>query len=457
MKRNIAHILKRAAALVLAGCLAIPLTACQSSPAASADPSGGETQAAETLPAETDIWLKVKEEEYGTDGTLKTRRENEYNEYGQIIRTVAYNADGEEIGRFEYTYDGDHKLVSHDFTWTYTYTKSVQKVEQTVYYDAYGHRASYESTEDTVYSDGSYPDTTKTYEGRYFCYPNGDISCSAARETGENLYDVSTYANPFEMVQTYEGDLLVKEINDTETQSREYEYDENGNLIKITTNIDLKTDEPKSYDTLYTYEERTCQTLPSISLPETEEMDVIAKADTYDPSGEYLYAYYYGYDAYGRQIGASYSKNAVQDEYNEYDDNGQVIRVWANGLVADMTYNDQGQRIREDYRSEPDGEILFHSECIYDEDGNLSQMISHGDQEDYSEAEGRTQNYEYDENGNLLFCRLYDGSGTLLAYDAYTYGEDGKIAQITTYDGDDNISYTTYPKYETISVFAAKD
>ena len=81
-------------------------------------------------------------------------------------------------------------------------------------------------------------------------------------------------------------------------------------------------------------------------------------------------------------------------------------------------------------------------------------MITHADHPDYSEAEGRTQNYEYDENGNLLFCRQFDASGVLLAYDAYTYTEDGKISEISTYDGESTLLYVTRPQYEAISILS---
>ena len=466
MKRNIAHIMKRAAALVLAGCLAIPLTACQSSPAASADPSGGETQAAETLPAETDMWLKVKAEEFTSSDQLSHTWTYEYNDYGQVVKSTSISAP--DVGpddtsqEVAYTYTPDQILSESRSISTFVsgLDDSIKTTEQIVHYNEYGFKTAAEKNVTVDYpADSSKSDTQSAYEVTYFCDPKGNTRATAEKNLEDNTYTFrvsgSGSSSNEDAEKTYDGDLLIRMV--TDTQAYDYEYDENGNMVKKTITYNYGRETEFQEYTLYTYEQRTCKTVPPIDYPSSEEMDVISTAPTFDPSGNFLYVYNYGYDNLGNQVGA-YAGAAdgtfYGDEYNEYNENGQVIRVWTEDMVADMTYNDQGQRIREDYRMDPDGELLIHSDCEYDESGNLTRMITHADHPDYSEAEGRTQNYEYDENGNLLFCRQFDASGVLLAYDAYTYTEDGKISEISTYDGESTLLYVTRPQYEAISILS---
>lgn len=467
MKKEISRAFCRAAALALAGCLLIPMTGCQSGSPASDPASGNETQAAQTQPAEQDIWLKVKTEEFGETGEPASVTTYEYDGYGRLTRTL-YEEDpdyGPDTTRTETTYSYSPEGVRAEKHSVSTMTSGlgyVRVTERIEYYNEYGIRTSAAQSMTTDYTEDPSKESTRTEsEIIFFSSPDGKQRANVQKNLDDHTctFRVSDNVSSKDTSEkTYDGDLLVKKVSGS--TAYEYEYDENNNLSELTTIYNYGTDNAFSMIEKYTYELRTCQTDTPVTYPPSEDMDVIVEAPTFDPSGQLLYTYRYGYDVYGNQAGA-YATSAdgtpYGDEYNEYNADGQVIRVWTDELISDMTYNDKGQRVREDYRLDPDAEVVVHADCEYDEAGNLIRLTTHADDPDYSDAEGNVQEYEYDENGQLLYCRNYDASGALLAYDAYTYTEDGKISKIDTYDGNDNLAYTTQPQYETIAVLATED
>ena len=422
--------------------------------ASEGDAAQTETQA---QPAEEMRWLCVKEEEYDSDGELDDLIENTYNEYGnKITRTIT--SQGRVTLQDTYEYTSEQVLSSlHRFEEN-TFKNCTESGESTSFYNSYGFLESKQSVMTTVYNEGEpYEDSTHEYEYSYFFDGNGTNHGYIQRTKGRDYFTIAIHNYLEETEEVWENDLLVKKT--VGASIYEYEYDEHGNVIKEIVTHNSGSDMEWMETIIYTYEEKLCKIMPDPVLPQTEEMEVIVQAVSTDTDGNILYGFLYSYDEYGNRVGSlghMAQGDSFGEEYNEYDENGRVIRVWTEGLVADITYDADGKRIQEDFREELGGEIIVSATCEYDSNGNMIQMTHHALSDEYAEMEGVRQEYEYTADGQVAVIRLVDSNGTVLESEERTYDADGKVTTVTMFNGDGTIKAITTPTYANISVFTSE-
>ena len=412
-----------------------------------------ENTEAETLPAEETRWLLVKEETT-KNGEFFRSYENTYNEYGNLIQSSFTNQNGSFFTTV-YTYDDRQVRNGGSSTDHRVSINAVTDTVSTYYYDEYGNMSMKHEESFTDFDDDQpYEDLKRTEDITYFYDALGNKMGQVSGQNGTTWMwaDVYSYGEPEDQSgKTYnEAGLLIRYEHSNVIE--EYEYDANGNRIHEKTTSHPGEQTESVLDTVYTYEERVCKTTESV-LPPTKELEVVYQALTTAADGSCASNYYYAYDKYGRQVCAFDMQNS-RHEYNEYDEAGNVIRVWTDDFVADMIYDENGNRIREDFRKMIGGEVVISSECEYNEKGQVIRAVTHAHDSDYEKVDGAYQEYEYAENGEVSVCRYYDAAGTLQNYEERTYNADNTLASHAYYDGNGNLLSTTEAVYTTITVIA---
>ena len=428
--------------------------ASQESDTAAAQTTEQAVAQTESPPAEEMRWLCVKVEDYDSEGELYDLIETTYNEYGNMV-TRNTTRRGNLIFQDTYEYTPDQILSSSHRIVNEKLANCVKTGESTSSYNSYGFLESKHELMATTYNEGeSGSDYSGEYDYTYFFDAAGTTQGYISRQQGDSSLSLTIYGySTDEYEEVWENDLLVQKSDDAVIY--DYEYDNYGNLIKETATYAIGTEHEHSDVIIYTYKKQLCKNVPSPVLPEGDTMEVIGEAVSKDTEGNELYSYRYVYDEYGRQVGAcGYTTKGMSfgEEYNEYDENGRIIRVWTSDFVTDMTYDAQGNRIQEDFRETADGEIVLSATCEYDAEGNLTMTTQHALSDEYADIDGRRQEYEY-KDGQVLISRLVDSEGTVLSYEEYTYDADGRVAAITAFNGDGTIEAITEPVYTNIHIF----
>ena len=256
---------------------------------------------------------------------------------------------------------------------------------------------------------------------------------------------------PAETEETLDENGLVTKTVEGNT-AHEYEYDENGNVIKDTYTGNVGTEHEFQEVYTYTYEEKLVKSVKG-KKPKTaaKEREVMWRTTERDADGNYVNTYNFIYDDRGRQI-AAVDGNTIT-EYREYDENDNVTRVYTTGgIVTDMIYDEAGRRVREEFREEAGGEIVMYGDCECDKDGNVVRAVTHAVDDFYESSEGFAREDEYKE-GRLMSTKYYRGDKSLDRSEIYEYDADGKIVSVTYYDADGNVKGTSVPEYTPIQVF----
>ncbi len=189
------------------------------------------------------------------------------------------------------------------------------------------------------------------------------------------------------------GDLLVterKKLDGTtlfkEEHTHNYEYDNNGNITK------------------------------HVHIFEGEELERIDYA--YNAVGNVIKeSNYYGGRLYGVQ---------------EFNDNGNVIKQMSydeNGVETEryeMTYNEMGLPLKQTMFE--NGKEVGHMQASYDENGNMTKLVTVQDGVEVSKTE-----YEYNNNGYILKETRYE-NGKEVASELYEYHENGEEKKFSRYE-----------------------
>lgn len=434
--------------LIISSAILLSLAACGKT--SSSSNNTGMSEKAESTPKEEKRWLRVHEDHYGTDGNLKTTTDWIYNEYGQPLEITKY--EGEDVlSHSEYSYDENQIPNSLVLSDTSNFKNCVEKSEYTYTYDEYGiQQSSHEKGQRTYKPGEEGTDTSYEYDHVYYHDAEGELIGSLEFKPNDSFpkVGISFYYSEPECEYDDNG-LLIKET--IGKSYHEYEYDEHDNLIKDTHTANSGTENEWTTSTEYTYEEKVCKTVKEIKKPETEEKEVIGISTTTDAGGAFLYSNRYLYDNRGHLIGIA-DNEGTTNEYNEYNDDGLLIRTSSSGMIADITYDSSGKRIREDYREEIDGDIVMYGDCECDADGNLLRVTTHALDSFYEDADGLTYENEY-KDGLLMTTRYYNPDGSLDDYEEYKYDSDGKILSLTYYNADGSINCIDTPAYASITVF----
>ena len=161
---------------------------------------------------------------------------------------------------------------------------------------------------------------------------------------------------------------------------------------------------------------------------ETEWKDGrIAKKTSFDKDGKMTASYEYAYDERGNNTEGTWfvfnrgELMKAEFKYNEKDQLTEITHLGTGSVVTNktfQTFDDKGRVCcSEYYEAWPDCAPVYT----------------------YS---------EYDENGFTLKTRTEDGSHNILHYEVLTPNELGKVAEYTSYDGEDKPVYTIKYYYD---------
>ena len=389
--------------------------------------------------------------------------EYEYDEQGnQIKMTVSYESYGNShdtsLSQYEYDNAGNVLRESTSYTSKWTggdnknYNENVSDLTAEYKYDSAGNlllkNTSYSSNSDYAQNDEGYSyenhsKTDMTEEEEYEYDSSGNLLRkiytanveSEAYTVNDGESDNPSWDESITQEYTYVYDDVGRKLKETENYTKrtvykpdgsetsdehsvwtEYEYDDNGNLVKECKFFDNDPDTPFEWSE-YEYDEAGNLLRDSHSSNGINEY-------TYDAAGNQLTATYY-YD------GSERSRTEC-----EYDEAG-------NKKKSRVFYLD--------YSTE---RLYLAGETEYDTAGNVLKDVNYYGTEEASymdvEAGGISywEEYTYDEDGNKTADITYDADGNIINQIAYTVeeelDEEGRLIKSTRYENEDVISWTEY-------------
>ena len=380
-----------------------------------------------------DVWGNTLSSEltYKEDGTLRSKTENEYDEYDRRIRSADYDEKGEMTGFTVYEY-GEGK---HTAKITYFNAKGeITGFRVDYLYDENDHLISYRSLK----ADGqtaSFTENTWTgdiqVESRT-TDPDGNVISQNVRDPvfGDTLISIYTdddghrnasfytyYEDTYETDSRYYGmgyryvtlyaadERRIKEVSysaerdsDSWTEDRVtvYSTDESGNTVSETRGADGSM---------------------HVSV-ENGNGDTI-RDTAYKEDGSFSYCYTYEYNSKGQRIRSNRlnEEGTVESyeitEYNSKGEKSKSITWKGDGSFfygSSYEYDGKGQRIREN---------------SLNEDGTINSFTLS----------------EYDASGNAIRRTRYRADGTVSGFDEYEYDESGYRTHYVSYKGDGTKSY----------------
>lgn len=224
-----------------------------------------------------------------------------------------------------------------------------------------------------------------------------------------------------EQIQTKENEivyLLAKTTfyrgNGSLEQRIEYEYDENGKVMKESTYIYYKEDEWCLYDqSEYEYQESGNISQYYYTYSNDNNKSLCLK-ENYDKDGNVIGVYHYN------------DGDLEYEDIYEYDENRNLMlisRCSSSGDLMSMTkYTyDENKNPLVTYRYEEDGSIDWYKNYECDSDGNVVEEYTY-------KGDGNLDWYEkneFDINGNLVQSCNYNSDGSLNYRVKYEYDEKG--------------------------------
>lgn len=351
------------------------------------DPVGSLSQpytepTAEPLPTdpvlEGRFWLCESWTEYDADGSVVSRgqvspggngtwtysmndaaggdlgvRLDTYDDSGNLLERVVYNADGTLYDSIRYEYDADGNVIYY----AETDADGEQTAEQ-YSYDKDGNLTLYESfladgtcnwKEEYRYENGEHLSTVWTYP----------------EEDGMEITQISYYENDLETVWYYYED-------DELTFMEEYSYDENGNpLLTRSTPADGEqwiTEFHNTYDSqgrLTNVEEYEGEQTLLHSTVYEYQSDGSWKKTVFNADGSVLTIS--GYDADGALVLYYWYDEGVLTEYEEraYDDDGSMLFEHTLEEWYEYTYDERGNMAVRIEKDPETGAILGRTEYTY--------------------------------------------------------------------------------------------
>jgi RHS repeat-associated protein len=222
-------------------------------------------------------------------------------------------------------------------------------------------------------------------------------------------------------------------------QTRYFEYDDNGQLIKVTLpevngqspvyeytydaqGNQLTIKDPNGNVTKFTYDDNGNQLTQTLPDGSTEYFEYDFKGRLVKQTSFEGVVTTYKYDSYNRLESKTFTQNGTQEVWTyTYDAFGRVSEIDQNGRVTKTTYDSQGRTIRIEM---PEGSISY----TYDKYGNPATVQTDNDPPTYYtydrygrlatvSHDNKTTYYEYDVFGNLSKTKLPNEVTTIYQYD----------------------------------------
>lgn len=467
-------------------------------------------------PGEKTVSLMTKSTYYNEDGSIEKYTESEYNEYGEELRWNVYTPDGALDYYWEYAYDDSGNMIeewhyvsdgSISFRYEYSYDSQGNMLNKYIYseYTNDWYEYSYNDqgvlTKETCYEDDGSLDHWIAYiydadwnliKENYF--ENDGIMIEWIEYSydaeGNPIEEVKYEADGFQKYRTLKsydewGNIILFEHHNSSselsyTARYDYEYDDNGNKLKLTyykddvleivaeyavTTVKVHGEEsnvpvvdPAADPTVETAPAASQAPIPvgdvTITLPgdisqssngETETLSLKTKATYYNEDGSIDYYSEYDYNEYGEEIlWRRYNADGTIKYYTEYifDDYGNEIKEIqydADDNIDswyDRVYDNRGNVLSSHYY-DGDGTEKWWFEYTYDDQGNKIKAVTYdpgGIVDDWNE-------YIYDEYGNEIKYISYLGDGSIEYWDESTYDSNGNQLTDITYNPDGSLKY----------------
>lgn len=232
------------------------------------------------------------------------------------------------------------------------------------------------------------------------------------RKTADSKEDIEKVKN-FKVI--YDKKVIHNESGDTVVS---YKYDKNGNCTEEKTEYGDGT----VYTSLYEYD-KDGNTIKITGLDEKGDVSSVIEY-SYDNKGNCI-----------KKTSEIFNNNIKKSEEYIYDNNGLMIEAVGDGAASKFYYNADGKLASKEYSS--GGKDQYN----YDKDGNLQEKITitkdgkkettfitynkYGEKnvELYTDLYGKkqTHEYEYDEYGNEKEVKITDDSTNKITRRSYTY------------------------------------
>lgn len=328
------------------------------------------------------VWLVYRESEYKVENGQETTSVSGtlFDEYGNDIGTIEYDADGDEISRREYSryeYDSDGRLLKH-------FTRDTKTDEFVLYgeflYDEQGRRSKYIDYIPLLGNDVERVETEYEYydDGciarRYYYYNPDSLKAESLKKAGLSAdwreeYEYDTKERRF----TY---YSCDSVSDTKVKKSETVYNSLGKKWK----------EYYVYDNVYYTEHVYNEYGIEVGMKASEDGEIreLDPDDIRDEQGRVLthYEYYSKWD--GRHL-------TSVTEY-AYDSAGNEVEVTVYGVT------------KTEERAESPRERIVKS---YGSSNRITRSVTYN----RSGKVSRTVEYSYDSAGNLTLQVNYDGEG----------------------------------------------
>ena len=374
-----------------------------------------------------------------TEDILGVQTKYEYNQVGQILKTVE-NLNTTREKTTEYTYDDAGRLLS---------STDAENGTASYEYDGFGNI--------TAMVDPNGGKTEYTYDsmGRVLSVLNAIGSKNTYAYNAEGLLESAVNARGQETTYTYYKNGWIKSFTDS-LGTVSYTYDGNGNVLTVTDENGTITREYNEMNQVTKYTDFRGQTVEY----------------AYDQLGNLITLTYPG----GRIVKYSYYKDgsvkSVTDWDDrttsyEYDSNGRLTKTTRpDGSVETRGYDKAGRLIRQE---DVNGETIINvCDYAYDDAGNITSVsMSNGTEfssltnaEMEYDAANRLIKYngeavKYDADGNMIYGPVngvmseltYDCRNRLTSAGGVSYVYDAENNRISMTNGDS----TTYFTYDTVA------
>lgn len=276
------------------------------------------------------------------------------------------------------------------------------------------------------------------------------VVCTCTFTKNYSLYNAfkettyNQYGDVINEIEDYELNNYDIYNNDT----YEYTYDSKGNIL---TCIKYNQNNEKIKQINYTYDESGNLVKEQEIYGETEAEIIEYKYDergnnietNSTSNGEFQYSYQFTYDANGNKIKEIYKSNLAEFSHEisySYDKNGILIKTVEikNDCVTTTEYviNEHGDNEKkivtyeyDRYKGTENEKIVYEYlyELEYDANGNKTKNTEHN-----PDGQTRSDEYVYNENGDVIKQISHDINGDIRAYEnQYEYNENGEIIKET--------------------------
>lgn len=429
-ERKKKNILLPAAAVILAGVLALTALGGKDGENAQADAADTEqitSSQTQVAPAETLPVLEKKDLVYTySDGsTSESKMDARGNEVERILR----NADGSWL-----LYTAEYS-DSGDFTCIVTYDANMELKREEWDYDASGRNVEYR-----IYETG------ELYARYTYEYDSHDNRSKTIRYNGvgsqtdqilfEREYDL--LGRQTSSVNRYsDGSFVRFEYDDRGNEIRYESYDENGKLTYA------RDQEYDAYGNVIQYTIYNGQgNVTNICRSTYDEYGMCLRDEYYTIDDILEYSNEYVYDANGTQVSSTYSSKVYS--YSNTDEqmrdiDGDMVRstsISSSGYRSITTYDLYGRSLlmeSYDNREEPYATSQYHYDDLGYFQGYTNTYIN-----TYDNTRTVT---EYDSDYKIVDEKSYDANGKLCGWGENFYDENGYLTEEVDYRADGSTEY----------------